>query len=228
LTNQEWLDLQGFFHGDPACVQTLIARSDEELVYALRAAREEMLDGAHGLSRHGPDVTDAKLERRVTQGYAPDEKVSPASPSTKFKSYKDYFETREAALQQIQIGKGDSGIPVDFSVGPGAKKNAPTIHKYEITIEHSSRANLAQGYAGQGPSIKQSIPKLDGSGSRTGNVYSSTNQVGKGINRTFTAIEWSPATTTSPGRWKVVQHIPWARDFDFGINTYTRVANVIL
>jgi hypothetical protein len=172
-----------------ASMQTLIARSDEELMYALRSAKEETLDGAHGLSRHGPDVTDAKLERRVTHGYAADNKVSPASPSTKFKSYKDFFETREAARMQISAGEGFPRVSVDFTSSPGVGINGPTT-KFEIILEHSSRPDLTEGFEGVGSTYNTTIPHLTKPGNANVDLYPTANKVGAGRNRTKTTIRW--------------------------------------
>ncbi len=206
LVDQEWDDLQKCLNRDPASFQTLIARSDEELIYALRSAREETLDGAHGLSRHGPDVTDAKLERRVTQGYAPDDKVSPASPSTKFRSYKDFFETREAAKLEISAGEGFPNTNVDFSSAPGINGNGPDT-VYEIVLEHSTRPNMAEGFEGVGSTYTATIPHLVKPGHTNVNIYHSARPIGNGINRTKTAIKGGSQGPCP--NWKVTQHIPW-------------------
>jgi hypothetical protein len=180
----------------------------------------ETLDGAHGISRHGPDVTDAKLERRVTQGYAPDDKVSPASPSTKFRSYKDFFETREAAKLDISAGEGFPNTNVDFSSAPGINGNgADTV--YEIVLEHSTRPNMAEGFEGVGSTYTATIPHLVKPGNTNVNIYHSARPIGNGINRTKTTIRWEG------GNWKVTQHIPWARDFDSVLGHYNVSAKVI-
>jgi hypothetical protein len=220
IGQEQWVELEGFLHGDPASMQSLIARSDEELMYALRSAKEETLDGAHGLSRHGPDVTDAKLERRVIQGYAADGKISPASPSTKFKSYQDFFETRQLALKEIADGEGMQRVTVDLSSPPGLNGNTGTT-RFEIVLEPSGITNLTEGFEGVGTKVTQSIPKPDGSGFASVKVYPGTIRVGPGLNRTKTTIEWLG------GRRTVVQHIPWARDFDHALGRYTTPAKIL-
>ncbi len=60
-------------------------------------------------------------------------------------------------------------------------------------------------------------------------VFPGTAPVNKGINRTLTTIEWiADPSLVGGGRWKVVQHIPWARDFDFVKNTYTAAADYVI
>jgi hypothetical protein len=63
----------------------------------------------------------------------------------------------------------------------------------------------------------------------TKKVWPNTAPVKHGINRTKTTIRWQPdPSVPSGGRWEVVQHIPWARDFDFTTNTYTALADLVL
>jgi hypothetical protein len=202
LTNQEWLDLQGFFHGDPACVQTFIARSDEEMVYALRGAKRQAVDRAHGTSRHGPDVTDPKQIRRVTVGTAPDGIHSPTPISTVFDTYEMQEETWNYALKRISVGKSDKGVRVNLNFGPGINGN-PMHASYFAIIEHPGHANLAHGFARSGIGIPAGLP--------------SPIAVGPGINRTATRIRWD----ASLGHWKEIQHIPWGKDFDFSTLRYT-------
>lgn len=61
-------------------------------MYALRMAKEEADEvsiathkKAHSLSRHGADVTDTKLDRRVKTGVAPDGVTSKTKTSSRFK-----------------------------------------------------------------------------------------------------------------------------------------------
>lgn len=52
----------------------------------------------HSLGRHGPQVTDAQLQSRLTTGTAPDGAFSPApGTSSRFNSHIDYIQTRQAA-----------------------------------------------------------------------------------------------------------------------------------
>jgi hypothetical protein len=223
---QQWVELEGFLHGDPASMQSLIARSDEELMYALRSAKEEALDGAHGLSRHGPDVTDAKLARRVTGGYAPDGRLSPQANSTRFSSYQEFWETRELALQQISAGKSNHGVAVDLRFGPGVHHN-PLESNYKILIDHTNRPNMAKGVEAVGPSHAKSFPHPSGHGTTSRNVWSSTTPTTHPIIRTQTTLEWIPKPSGG-GRWSVVQHFPFGRNLDPISGHYTTPANVTL
>jgi hypothetical protein len=57
----------------------------------------------HSLGRHGPHVTDAQLQSRLTTGVAPDGAFSPApGVSSRFNSHVEYIATRQAAVTQVQ------------------------------------------------------------------------------------------------------------------------------
>ncbi|MFN8394007.1 MAG: hypothetical protein U0176_04965 [Bacteroidia bacterium] len=214
LTNQEWLDLKGFFHGDPACLQTFVARSDEEMVYALRMAREEADEvagniGAHSLSRHGVDVTDTKLDRRVKTGYAPDGSLSKTKTSSRFRSYRDQYEMKQTAIQKIMEGRGVPNHGVDLRYPPGVNGN-PLGDTYVILIEYSSRTDLVEGFRG--------------TGAATAGTYSTTVRLGTGINRVRTRIRWAADVQ----KWITVQHFPDATDFDDTLGRYLRDDDVNL
>ncbi len=208
IEQQQWVELEGFFHGDPACLQTFVARSDEEMMYALRMAKEEADEvsvtthkKAHSISRHGPDVTDAKLDRRVKTGIAPDGVTSKTRTSSRFKSYKDEYEMKQIARQQIEAGRGDPRVNVDLRHPPGVNGN-PAHDSYVIVIEYSSRTDLTEGYRGVGPGHA--------------GLYPTTVPFGSGINRVRTRFTWVPDV----GKWITIQHFPDATGFDFATNSY--------
>ncbi|MEY3444296.1 MAG: hypothetical protein RLZZ519_2577, partial [Bacteroidota bacterium] len=207
LLDEQWTQLEGFFHGDPACLQTFIARSDEEMLYALRIAREEADEvgasfEAHSLSRHGADVTDPKLDRRVKTGIAPDGVMSKTKTSSRFKNYRDEYEMKHTALEKIQAGRGDPAAAVDLRYPPGVNGN-PSHDSYLVVIKYSSRTDLTEGFRGTGPSHA--------------GTYATTVPLGPGINRVRTRIRWA----TDVNKWITVQHFPDATGFDFGLNLYS-------
>ena len=56
----------------------------------------------HALDRHGPEVSENALKRRLVTGYAPDGAFVPAPGySTKFNAYADYVATRKAATARL-------------------------------------------------------------------------------------------------------------------------------
>ena len=67
------------------------------------AQRQEVAEGGHALGRHGPEVSDELLKRRLFTGIAPDAHLSPApGASSRFNSYKDVIDTRQKAAQVLQ------------------------------------------------------------------------------------------------------------------------------
>ncbi|MCP2731553.1 hypothetical protein [Limnofasciculus baicalensis] len=202
-------------------VKNLATQADDEILAALKAVELEKLDAGHSIARHGSQASNPALKKRITQGIAPDGKISPASPSTRFKNYKDWVDTRKAGLDAIE-----THYSVDLSKGPGIGGNPPD-NSYKIVAEHTSHPDLGKGFYGTGTPYKTSI--TSGGVTKKGKVFPGTAPVNKGINRTVTTIEWiADPSLVGGGRWKVVQHIPWARDFDFVTNTYTIPADYVI
>jgi hypothetical protein len=202
LTTTDWESLAHYFHGSDASFQSFIKRSEKDMLYGFTLARDEMEDGGHALSRHGPDVDDVRLEVRARTGTAPDGLHSPTSISTKFKSYQEFFQTRNKALAAIQKGKSDKGVRVNLKVGPGVGGNSPSHQMYFAIIEHPNLSDPTTGFATHG--IGLSVPS------------GGTAPIGPGMNRTATRVRWDSVKQ----RWKIVQHIPWGRDFDYSTLTY--------
>jgi hypothetical protein len=83
----------------------VIQRDDKADAVALETAdRQESAHYGHALDRHGPDVSDDALKKRLKTGEAPDGAMVPvAGPdaltgiSSKFGGHKEYLETRAAA-----------------------------------------------------------------------------------------------------------------------------------
>jgi len=73
-----------------------------ELLYVILAAHAEYADHGHSLRRHGADVSDDQLKRRVTDGIAPDEAFSPTPVSTRFKTHEKWWKARSAALERLK------------------------------------------------------------------------------------------------------------------------------
>jgi hypothetical protein len=172
-----------------------------ELATKQKALQLEAMDGGHSVARHGPEVSDADLQKRLTTGIAPDGKFSPAPASTRFNSYQDWVQTREAAWKSIEAKHG-----VDLSKPP----MPGGVQKYEITVEYN-RA-IDDGFVGNKSSkVKITDPNNP---KRTGLVYPSQTAV-DGITRTKTFV-------------KVVQHFPEAKGWNNATKEYAADAVVDL
>jgi hypothetical protein len=59
--------------------------------------------GGHAIARHGPNISDAALQKRLYSGMAPDNALSPApGSSSKFKTYAAMIQTRQAAASALK------------------------------------------------------------------------------------------------------------------------------
>lgn len=68
------------------------------------ATELEARDGGHSLARHGPDVTDDALKKRLDTGVAPDGAFCCAPGlSTRFVSYEEYLKTRTDAAAAMDL-----------------------------------------------------------------------------------------------------------------------------
>ncbi len=191
----------------PTQINTLKSLGALPEVEALNVAKQSALtlekaDSGHSIKRHGPEISDADLKARLKTGIAPDGKFSPTKASTKFNSYEDWLQTRNAALEQIQKKNG-----VDFSKPP------VNVKKYEIITEYD-RA-IDDGFVGKSSS-KLKVSDLKNP-NKKGNVYSKYEAV-DGITRTKTTVAWDASTNS----WKVVQHFPVAE----GWNNTTKAYNL--
>ena len=161
---------------------------------------------AHSLKRHGPDVTDNDLNRRLKTGIAPDGKLSPTPASTRFKNHNEWVQTHDAARAKIAKREG-----IDLSKPPPPGKEGP----HRITMDHGRP--IDDGFIGR-PGTKH---KIQATNPKTGNtqkvpVYGDTEPV-SGLTRTTTTIEWNPNTQ----KWETVQHFPSAKNWDQGTGSYS-------
>jgi hypothetical protein len=66
------------------------------------ARTQEAKEHGHALDRHGPEVSDSALARRLFTGIAPDNVLVPApGASSRFNSYTDVMETRQKAAKDL-------------------------------------------------------------------------------------------------------------------------------
>jgi hypothetical protein len=189
---------------------TQVAEDAAQLEARFRAQAEalEQADGGHSLVRHGPGVADADLEARIKTGYAPPDAAgnrafSPAPSSTRFRSHRDWVETRDAALKGIEKTQG-----IDLTQPPGPGQ----LQRHVLVVEHSRP--IDEGFLGvKGSEVKVPHPNT----AKPTRVYGKTHPV-TGITRTLTQVEWNGH------KWMVVQHFPSTYDWDPVTGTYTKPA----
>jgi hypothetical protein len=165
----------------------------------------EQFDGGHSLARHGPDVSDADLQKRIRTGITPDQRFSPTDSSTRFRSYQDWVETRQRAIRDIQSQeKIKFGESMDVAPEPGMKQF------YAIEIDHN-RA-IDEGFNGVGSPEKMPNPLKP---KQKGKVYVESEPI-SGVTKTFTRINWKEDKKC----WVVSQHYPVGRGWNEGSQRY--------
>ncbi|MFO0749639.1 MAG: hypothetical protein U1F43_28810 [Myxococcota bacterium] len=111
----------------------------------------------HALDRHGPEVEENALKRRLVTGYAPDGEFVPAPGyATKFNTYADYLATRNAAVHRMKVqGKqllkdmeavlaAYESVCQEFDAAQGAARGP-------IVPRRTAAANAVQTYAQRFP-----------------------------------------------------------------------------
>ncbi len=166
-----------------------------------KAIEIDTRDGGHSVARHGADVTDEELKKRLETGIAPDGKFSPTPASTRFKSHEEWLKTRYDAVKGIEEENG-----VDLSKPPKPGEDT----RYDINIDHG-RA-IDDGFIGD-KSTKIKIK--DPVSGKKGPVYPDSKPV-SGITRTQTSVEWNRESNA----WEVKQHYPDARNWDQSTQGY--------
>jgi hypothetical protein len=186
----------------------LAKQSDSEIAAAFKAMRLEEVDSGHSLMRHGPQVTEAALEKRLKTGVAPDGKISFSPASTKFNSYENWIKTHEIALQKIKEKYG-----VDLANPPSGNQKS-----YEIKIRYD-RA-IDEGFIPD-LSTKNKTTLVDPitSQPKKGNVFGAINPI-DGVTGTYTKVTWDGH------KWKVIQHFPLAENWDNAIKVYTDLSKL--
>jgi hypothetical protein len=174
----------------------------DEQIAKTQAQNIETQDSGHSLARHGPEIPDGDLEKRITTGITPDSTFSPTSASTRFSSYQIWLQTRQAALLAFSQREG-----IDLSQPP--PPNFSPIPP-PIVIEHGYPVD--DGFIGSGGKILVT----DALTGKRGRVYTNTSPV-KGLTRTHTQIKWNVSTNS----WEVQQHYPDATNWDQTTDSYT-------
>lgn len=155
-------------------------------------------DGGHSVKRHGPDISDAKLESRLKTGYSPDGVFSPATKSSRFNSYDDLIDTRTAAFAAIAATVNMTvatlfGADLDQAPDPANTAAVRTYTTHQITHNHTPRV-IGTGLRG----TTVSATFIGG-----GQTYSAFTAM-PGLTRTYTKLVWNPGKS----RWVAVQHFP--------------------
>jgi hypothetical protein len=197
-------------------MMSLLHKSDDEVKAAIRIAERQLDESAHSMARHGAGHSDQALKRRVTEGVAPDDYISPQKLSSRFSSFVFEEKTYQKALKEIERVNG-----VDLRHGPGVNGN-PVNTEYTTLIEYSNVNSLSDGFIGRGTASTQPVtgfthasPNVKVTLNKP--VFPQADKVSGGVKRVFTRVRWDPVL----GKWKEIQHFPWLKDFDKLRGVYT-------
>jgi hypothetical protein len=185
--------------GAEALAKEAAEKTARELATKQKVLQLEQLDGGHSVARHGPEVSDADLQKRLTTGIAPDGKISFAPASTKFNSYESWMKTRDAAMQEIEK---KYGIDLSRPPGPGQPKTRDIRVEYDRPIDDGFVPDLTTG-------TKVSLTDPVTGKVKKGMVYGSSQAI-DGVTGTFTKVAWDD----QKNKWTVVQHFPLAEGWD--------------
>jgi hypothetical protein len=117
----------------------------DEVVAAFKAVKSEKLahlsnpSAGHSVFSHGPHITHPKLKERLGKGWAPEgwrkpRRWSSTAGSSKFKSFKDWVETRDKIFDAIQHMEGFD--PRITPPTPGTTYRYTIKHKNKIGMSH--------------------------------------------------------------------------------------------
>ncbi len=192
---------------DAGQLERLASSPDEEIKAAIEAIEIEKQSGpkVHNLDRYGPSVSDAALQRRITEGLAPDDVWRPENRSARFTTYEDWVKSYHVAKQVAKT----HGF-VDSQFGPGEAGNG-TKAEYQIVVEFDRE--IGTGFFGEGKKRKVSNPK---NSRQTQKLYPAASPFPKGPSRVHTVFRWNGRG----GQWEVVRHIPELRGFESRTGTY--------
>jgi HPt (histidine-containing phosphotransfer) domain-containing protein/aspartate carbamoyltransferase regulatory subunit len=186
------------------------AENAMEAVAKGRATLIEKIDKGHSLLRHGPDLTDNQLVRRLKEGIAPDGSIAAQVPrgSTRFNSHEDWLQIREKASEQITKRAPFHG-GVDLTKPPPSDAlGNPTIKKVERTIEFDRP--IGDGFIGK----EGTLHEITAQNGRELDVYGDVEKV-EGLTRVKVTYEWNGK------QWEAKQFFPETKNYDLVTHQYT-------
>jgi hypothetical protein len=172
-----------------AIVDDLIIKIKDHQKTGLNDAEyKDMKDGGHSVRRHGPDIPDEDLKKRLTTGYSPDGVFSPTKKSTRFINYDEWNKTRTKAFEEVQLKYG-----VDFGKNLDKRSTLPS----PLTFPFDHGRTIGEGFIGSGNGVYKSHP----SGNGGGKVFAAFTKLPP-LTKTKTTFEWDGK------KWVAAQHFP--------------------
>jgi HPt (histidine-containing phosphotransfer) domain-containing protein len=183
-----------------------VAKAAENLTEAVakgRATLIEKIDKGHSLLRHGPDLTDNQLVRRLKEGIAPDGSIAGKVPlgSTRFSNYGDWLQVREKASEQITKRAPYHG-GVDLTKPPPLDADGlSTIKEIKRTIEFDRP--IGNGFIGK----EETLHEITAQNGRKLKVYGEVEKVEE-LTRIQVTYKWNGK------QWEAKQFFPDATNYD--------------
>jgi hypothetical protein len=174
-----------------------------------RATLIEKIEKGHSLLRHGPELTDNQLVKRLKEGIAPDGKIEinkVPSGSTKFSNDTDWLQIREKANEQITKRAPYHG---------GADLTKPPIKDSVEERQGVSRIiefdrPIGNGFIGK----KETLHKITVQNGRQLEVFGEVEKVEE-LTRIQVTYKWNGK------QWEAKQFFPDATDYDPITRRYT-------
>jgi hypothetical protein len=188
-----------------------VAKSAENLTEAVakgRATLIEKIEKGHSLLRHGSDLIDNQLVRRLKEGIAPDGSIAMRVPrgSTRFVSDADWLQIREKASEQI-TKRAPYRDGVDLTKPP--VRDSEEERRGVSRIIEFDRP-IGNGFIGK----EETLHEITAQNGRKLKVYGEVEKV-EDLTRVQVTYKWNGK------RWEAKQFFPDAADYDPITRQYT-------
>jgi hypothetical protein len=187
------------------------AENAMEAVAKGRATLIEKIDKGHSLLRHGPDLTDNQLVRRLKEGIAPDGKIEIGRVprgSTRFSSDTDWLHIREKASEQITKRSPYHG-GVDLTKPPPLDADGLSkIKEVKRTIEFDRP--IGDGFIGK----EETLHQITAQNGRKLEVFGEVEKVEE-LTRVQVTYRWNGK------QWEAKQFFPETKNYDPVTHQYT-------
>ncbi len=190
-----------------------VAKAAEDVTEAVakgRAVLIEKLEKGHSLLRHGPDLTDNQLIKRLKEGVATDGKIEMGrvpDGSTRFNSHADWLQVREKASEQItKRAPYNGGVDLTKPPAPGSEEALKGVSRI---IEFDRP--IGDGFIGK----KKTLHEITAPNGRKLDVYGDVEKV-EDLTRIKVHYKWNGK------EWEAKQFFPDATNYDPITHQYTK------
>jgi hypothetical protein len=190
-----------------------VEKAAENLTEAVAKGRVtliEKIEKGHSLLRHGPQLTDNQLIKRLEEGVAPDGKIEIGKVprgSTRFSSDTDWLQIREKASEQItKRAPFHGGVDLTKPPAPGSQeafKGTSRIIEFDRPI--------GNGFIGK----EETLHEITAQNGRKLKVFGEVEKV-EDLTRVQVTYKWNGK------QWEAKQFFPDATNYDPVTRQYTK------